>query len=93
MGQQIALASNRFPKEVNEFEKAGLTPIKSNVVAPPYVGEAPVSFECIVDQVLSLGNEAGSGNLVISKIVKIHINDSCYCPDNLFTIVVSLDIK
>ena len=83
MGQQIALASNRFPKEVNEFEKAGLTPIKSNVVAPPYVGEAPISFECIVDQVLSLGNEAGSGNLVISKIVKIHINDSCYCPDNL----------
>ena len=45
--------------------------------------EAPVSFECIVDQVLSLGNEAGSGNLVISKIVKIHINDSCYCNDNL----------
>ena len=25
MGQQIALASNRFPKEVNEFEKAGIS--------------------------------------------------------------------
>ena len=83
MGQQIALASKRFPKEVNEYTKAGLTPVKSELVEPPFVGEAPVSFECAVDQVISLGKDAGAGNLVISKIKKIHINEHCYCPDKL----------
>ncbi len=86
MGQQIALASKRYPKEVNEFAKAGLSPIESDLIKPPYVGEAPVSFECIVNKVLPMGTDAGSGNLVISKIIKIHINESCYCPNNLVDI-------
>lgn len=83
MGQQTALSSKRYPKEVDEFVKAGLTPVKSDLVDPPFVGEAPVAFECVVNQVLPLGEEAGAGNLVISKIEKIHINEKYYCPEKL----------
>ncbi len=83
MGQQTALSSKRYPKEVNEYVKAGFTPVKSDLIEPPFVGEAPVAFECIVKEIISLGEEAGAGNLVISRIEKIHINEKYYCPQKL----------
>jgi flavin reductase (DIM6/NTAB) family NADH-FMN oxidoreductase RutF len=75
MAHQVSLSSSDFPKGVNEFEKAGLTPIKSEKVKPFCVKESPVNFECKVNQVISLGEEGGAGNLVICEILKIHINE------------------
>jgi len=76
MAHQVSLSSSDFPKGVNEFEKAGFTPIKSEKVKPFCVKESPVNFECKVNQVISLGEEGGSGNLVICEILKIHINEN-----------------
>ncbi|MDB5012521.1 MAG: Flavin reductase like domain protein [Daejeonella sp.] len=73
--QQTSLASTEYPKGVNEFLKAGLTELKSQLVKPPRVAEAPVQLECIVKQIIPLGNEAGAGNLVIAEIKLIHINE------------------
>jgi flavin reductase (DIM6/NTAB) family NADH-FMN oxidoreductase RutF len=75
MAQQVSLSSCDFPKGVNEFEKAGFTPVKSEKVKPFCVKESPVNFECKVNQVISLGEEGGAGNLVICEILKIHINE------------------
>ncbi len=75
MVQQMSLASTEYPKGVNEFIKAGLTPITSSMVKPPRVGESPVSFECKVLQVLPMGTEGGAGNLVICEVVLVHIKD------------------
>ncbi len=60
---------------INEFSKAGFTPVNSETVRPPRVQEAPISFECTVSQVVELGDEAGAGNLVICTIKKIHIQE------------------
>lgn len=73
--QQTSLASTEYPKGVNEFLKAGLTELKSELVKPPRVAEAPVQLECVVKQIIPLGNEAGAGNLVIAEIKLIHINE------------------
>ncbi len=43
MVQQMSLASTEYAKGVNEFEKAGFTMLKSDLVQPPRVAEAPVS--------------------------------------------------
>ena len=75
MAHQVSLSSSDFPKGVNEFEKAGLTAVKSEKVKPLCVKESPVNFECKVNQVISLGEEGGAGNLVICEILKIHINE------------------
>jgi flavin reductase (DIM6/NTAB) family NADH-FMN oxidoreductase RutF len=75
MVQQISLASTEYPKGVNEFIKAGLTPIASSVVKPPRVGESPVSFECKVLQVIPTGLEGAAGNLVICEVLLMHIKD------------------
>ena len=76
MVEQMSLSSTEYEHGVNEFEKAGFTQVPSDKVKPPRVGEAPVAFECVVEQVISLGDEGGAGNLVLAKVVKIHINET-----------------
>ena len=73
--QQVSLSSTEYPASVNEFEKAGLTMLKSDVVKPYRVAESPVQFECKVNDVIELGVEGGAGNLIICEIVKFHIDE------------------
>lgn len=75
MVEQTSLASCDFPQGVNEFIKAGFTPVASQKVKPPRVLESPVSFECKVNQVMPLGTEGGAGNLVICEVLLMHIQD------------------
>ncbi len=75
MVEQMSLSSTEYDKDVNEFVKAGFTEVKSEIVKPPRVGESPVAFECIIDQVIELGNTGGAGNLVIARVVLLHINE------------------
>ncbi len=75
MVQQMSLSSTEYPKGVNEFVKAGFTEVPSEVVKPPRVGESPVQMECIVKDVISMGDEGGAGNLVIAQVVRVHINE------------------
>ena len=73
--QQASLSSTEYPEGVNEFEKAGLTMVKSDLVKPFRVGESPVQFECKVNKVIGLGENGGAGNLVICEVVKVHITE------------------
>ncbi|MDI1257416.1 MAG: flavin reductase family protein [Flavobacterium sp.] len=73
--QQASLSSTEYPTGVNEFVKAGLTAIPSDVVKPYRVAESPVQFECKVNDIIQLGTEGGAGNLVICEVVKIHISE------------------
>ena len=72
--EPVSLASTEYDSDVDEFKKSGLTPVKSKKVRPPRVEESPISFECVVDKIIELGKDGGAGNLIISKIVHIHIN-------------------
>jgi flavin reductase (DIM6/NTAB) family NADH-FMN oxidoreductase RutF len=74
--QQVSLASTEYGDGVNEFIKAGLTPIASDIVKPFRVKESPVQFECKVNEIISLGNEGGAGNLIICEVLKIHISEN-----------------
>ena len=75
MVRQTSLASVEYPKGVNEFIKAGFTPLKSELVKPPRVAESPVQMECIIKQIIPLGENAGAGNLVLAEIKRIHIRE------------------
>ena len=76
MVQQMSLSSTEYPDGVNEFVKAGFTEVASDLVQAPRVGEAPVQFECKVNDVIALGTEGGAGNLIIAEVVKLHIKES-----------------
>lgn len=75
MVQQASLSSVEYPKGVNEFVKAGFTPMESVMVKPFRVKESPVQFECKVNQIIETGQEGGAGNLVICEILLIHVNE------------------
>lgn len=75
MVQQTSLASTEFAKGVNEFVKAGFTEVPSDRVKPPRVAESPASFECVVEEVKATGEEGGAGNLIICRVVQVHIDE------------------
>ncbi|MCC7301376.1 MAG: flavin reductase family protein [Bacteroidia bacterium] len=75
MVQQMSLTSTEYPKEVNEFEKAGFTMLPSEKIKPFRVAESPVQMECVVKEVKELGEQGGAGNLIICEIVLIHVNE------------------
>lgn len=76
MVQQVSLSSVEYAKGINEFIKSGLTMLPSQVVKPPRVAESPVQFECVVNDIISLGNTRGAGNLIIAEIKLMHINEA-----------------
>ena len=72
--EQMSKSSIEYEKGVNEFIETGLTQVKSMLVKPPRVLESPVSFECKVQDIVSLGESGGAGQLIIAKVVQIHID-------------------
>ncbi len=74
--QQMSLSSTAYPERVNEFKKAGLTMLPSELVKPFRVAESPVQFECKVKKIIELGNQGGAGNLVICEVLRIHIEEA-----------------
>ena len=75
MVQQMSLSSCEYPREISEFEKAGFTPLPSQLVKPFRVKESPAQFECRVLDVKATGEEGGAGNLVICEVVLLHLQD------------------
>lgn len=74
MVQQTSLASTEYKDGVNEFTKSGFTMIASEIVRPFRVKESPVQLECIVQEIVPLGDKGGAGNLIICEVVKMHID-------------------
>lgn len=79
--EQLSLASAEYPAGINEFAKAGLTEGKSSCVRPPRVAECPVAFECVVEQIIALGDAPGHGNLVVCRVVLAHFREAILLAD------------
>ncbi|MEV6057469.1 flavin reductase family protein [Streptomyces sp. NPDC052107] len=77
--QADAMHSSAFEFEpgVDEFDVLGLQKEPSVVVRPPRVKEAPISFECVVDRIIPVGDE-GVDHVVWGKVVRFHVRDDLY---------------
>ena len=73
MVEGTSLSSSDYPSDVDEFAKAGFTPVASDTVGPARVGEAPVAFECAVSQILELGDGPGAGHTLVCEVKRVHI--------------------
>jgi len=60
-----------YPPEVDEFERAGLTPAPCEVIDTPRVAEARISMECTLEHLLKLGTD----HLVIGRMHRYHVDD------------------
>ena len=78
MAKQVNICSAEFAPGVDEFIESGLTPIDSLKVKPPRVKESPFQMECVLKQMVPLGEKPGSGNLAICEVLVFHISESVY---------------
>ena len=76
--EKMNLTATVLPPGHSEFEWAGLTPAPSTVISVPRVAEAPVSFECRLQQIVTIGSGEGGGSAVFGEVVCIHIRDDVY---------------
>ena len=77
--EKMVMCATDFDSDVDEFEISGLTPTNSQKIKSPRIGEAKISFECKLNQIVEIGDgTAGSGFLVIGTIVLFHIDDDVY---------------
>jgi len=75
LAQQASLASTEYAEGISEFVKAGLTPIASEKIRPFRVKESPVQLECVVKDIIELGNSGGAGNLIVCEVVMVHVSE------------------
>lgn len=74
--EAMNLTAAEIGSEESEFELAGLHCAESQRVVVPRVRESPVSLECELQQHLSLGDGPGGANIVIGRILHLHLDDS-----------------
>jgi len=75
LASRMVETSATLPHGVNEAQKAGVPLVQSKVVVAPRVKEARVTFECALDRIVTVGNGAYAGNLVLGTILLVHIKD------------------
>ena len=73
---QMSLSSCEFARGVDEFIKSGFTKEAASLVKPPMVKQALIKLESKVNEIKSLGDEAGAGKLIIAEVLRMHINDA-----------------
>ncbi|NNE88765.1 MAG: flavin reductase family protein [Silicimonas sp.] len=76
--------SGPWPKEVDEFTRAGLERVECETVACSRVKAAPASLECKLTQIVTLRGEANF--LVLGEVTGVHLRDNCI-KDGMFDIL------
>ncbi len=72
--EQMNFTSGNFPREEDEYQWAGLTPVPSAKVRPPRVGEARAHLECEMVQIVSDRNT----HIVLGRVVHAHVDASVW---------------
>ena len=74
--EKMTLTSLDYEKDIDEFVKASFTHLKSDLIKPFRVKESPIQFECKINEIISLGENGGAGNLIICEIILMHIDQN-----------------
>ncbi len=82
LAEKMNITATELPSEVNEFERAGLTPEPGKVVQIPRVAESPIHFECRLNQVVTVSDQPGGGHIVIGTVQHMHFDDAVFREGN-----------
>jgi flavin reductase (DIM6/NTAB) family NADH-FMN oxidoreductase RutF len=72
----INATSADLPYEQSELEHAGLTALPSERVRPPRVAQAKAHLECVLHDIVRVGEGPLAANLVIGRVVLAHVADA-----------------
>jgi flavin reductase (DIM6/NTAB) family NADH-FMN oxidoreductase RutF len=87
--EAVNRSAQEVPPDVDEFEISGVTKAPSKLVKPARVAESPVHFECKYYQTIRLPGKSpmGSVDIIIGRVVGIHINEKFITPDGKLDIL------
>jgi flavin reductase (DIM6/NTAB) family NADH-FMN oxidoreductase RutF len=72
------LSATVLPYGQSEFEWADVTPIASESIRVPRVAEAPISFECKLQQIVTVSDRPGGGAAIFGEVQIVHVRDDIY---------------
>ncbi|MCH8629026.1 flavin reductase family protein [Arsenicicoccus piscis] len=72
MFEVINATSTDYPPDVSEFDAEGVEREASVTVAPPRVADSPVALECVLHQVIPMGD----CHLVIGEVKHVAVSES-----------------
>ena len=75
MKDVMNLTSGPLPKEVDEFETAGIERADCETIACSRVAGAPANLECRLEQIVEL--KGATNYLVIGEVTGVHLRDDC----------------
>jgi len=76
--EQMNLSATELPYGESEFEWAGVTSEPSQSIRVPRVAEAPVAFECTLNQIVTISDQPGGGSAIFGEVQHIYIRDDIY---------------
>lgn len=83
VNEELATAMNETSGEwgydVNEFERAGVTPAASIDVKPPRVAETPIALECKVAQIVPVIDTTYT--MILGRVLRFHIRSDLLRPN------------
>jgi flavin reductase (DIM6/NTAB) family NADH-FMN oxidoreductase RutF len=84
MKDAMNLTSGPWPREVDEFEKAGIDREECRTIPCSRVAGAPASLECRLTQIVQLPGEANF--VVFGEVTGVHLRDDCL-KDGVFDVL------
>jgi flavin reductase (DIM6/NTAB) family NADH-FMN oxidoreductase RutF len=83
LAEAMNISAAPYPSEVDEFTKAGMTPVMADLVKVPMVSESPIKMECSLNQILEFGEAPATNRFVVGEILRIHVKDEMLIEDDI----------
>ncbi|HEU5080792.1 MAG TPA: flavin reductase family protein [Opitutaceae bacterium] len=75
LAEKMNATSATLPYGESEFAAFGVESVAADLVRPPRVAEAPISFECRVHSIVPVGEGPLAAHVVIGLILQVHAKD------------------
>jgi flavin reductase (DIM6/NTAB) family NADH-FMN oxidoreductase RutF len=79
LAEAMNVTAGEYPLGVDELRRAGLTPVASDCVGPPRVGESPIALECRLTQEIPVGPDGENTYLLmLLEVLAFQVRDEIY---------------
>lgn len=77
----MVATSATLPPGFDEAQSAGIQMTPSSRVSAPRVRQARIAFECVLDRIVTVGEGACAGNLVLGTVMLMHVCEEIMTPE------------
>ena len=83
LAEDMNITAAPYPGEVDEFKKAGMTPVMADLVKVPMVSESPIKMECRLHQIMEFGEAPSTNRFIVGEILRVHVKDEIFIDDDI----------